>query len=178
MTISHVYDWCTPPNNINTKEGGTHLIDSVALTRLLNEFLKKGPRQEEGAVSGDDRTRGLVAIVSVKLPTPRSRAAKMSSATVRSGFVVSATMKTWAVLRGNPQVVRKILEKQSERTGPFSRKQATELTRRRRFGNDTPPGKLATAERDTALCGSICRGGFAAGRVQTDATGVSGHSPA
>ena len=61
-------------NNINTIEGGTHLIGfRTALTRTLNRYLtaqKKNGKGEAESVSGDDVREGLTAVISVKLPQP------------------------------------------------------------------------------------------------------------
>jgi DNA gyrase subunit B len=59
-------------NNINNVDGGTHGQGfKVALTRTLNNYARQGADQGEGP--GSDRrgpARGLIAIVSVKLPDP------------------------------------------------------------------------------------------------------------
>jgi len=61
-------------NNINTVEGGTHLIGfRTALTRTLNRYLtnqKKNGKDAGEAISGDDTREGLTAVISVKLPQP------------------------------------------------------------------------------------------------------------
>ncbi len=61
-------------NNINTREGGTHLVGfKAALTRTANQYatsagiLKNG----KGTISGDDIREGLTAIISVKIPEPQ-----------------------------------------------------------------------------------------------------------
>ena len=61
-------------NNINTREGGTHLIGfKSALTRCLNDYLKKlnlSKKLEEN-LSGEDVREGLTAVISVKVPEPQ-----------------------------------------------------------------------------------------------------------
>jgi DNA gyrase subunit B len=61
-------------NNINTREGGTHLIGfKSALTRTLNDFIKKlnlGKKVEEN-LSGEDVREGLTAVISIKMPDPQ-----------------------------------------------------------------------------------------------------------
>ena len=61
-------------NNINTREGGTHLIGfKSALTRTANNYASSSGILKNGkeAVSGDDIREGLTAVISVKLPNPQ-----------------------------------------------------------------------------------------------------------
>jgi DNA gyrase subunit B len=60
-------------NNINNKDGGTHAQGfKVALTRTLNAYAKKSGilKEKDPTPTGEDLREGLVAIVSVKLPSP------------------------------------------------------------------------------------------------------------
>ena len=61
-------------NNINTVEGGSHLIGfRTALTRTLNRYVaqqSKNGKEAAEAISGDDTREGLTAVISVKLPQP------------------------------------------------------------------------------------------------------------
>ncbi|MGH7244237.1 MAG: DNA gyrase subunit B [Phycisphaerales bacterium] len=60
-------------NNINNVDGGTHAQGfKVALTRTMNSYAKKSGiiREKDPVPSGEDLREGLVAIVSVKLPSP------------------------------------------------------------------------------------------------------------
>jgi DNA gyrase subunit B len=68
-------------NNINTREGGTHLVGfKSALTRVINNYYvsnpnnfkeKGGKRNEAIQISGDDVREGLIAVISVKMPNPQ-----------------------------------------------------------------------------------------------------------
>lgn len=61
-------------NNISTKQGGTHLTGfSTALTRVLNNYIKKTPsiKLDKVAITGDDMREGLTAVISVKVPNPQ-----------------------------------------------------------------------------------------------------------
>lgn len=150
----------TYANNINTKEGGTHLIGfKSALTRVLNDSLKKeGLDKKMPQLTGDDVREGLVAIVSVKLPQPQFEGQtkmKLGNNDVK-GIVESATNENLGqFFEENPQVVRKILEKCIlSAQARLAAKKAKELTRRKSaLEGDTLPGKLADcSERDPSLC--------------------------
>ena len=148
-------------NNINTKEGGTHLIGfKSALTRTANSYaassgvLKNG---KEAALSGEDIREGLTAVISVKLPNPQFEGQtkmKLGNSEVK-GIVESIVNETLgAYFEENPSVARKIIEKalQAARAREAARK-ARELTRRKGALEDTGlPGKLADcSEKDPAL---------------------------
>ena len=63
-------------NNINTHEGGTHLIGfKSALTRTLNNYAVANNlfKELKENLSGDDVREGLVCVISVKLPQPAVR---------------------------------------------------------------------------------------------------------
>ncbi len=147
-------------NNINTKEGGTHLIGfKSALTRTANSYattsgiLKNG---KEG-LSGDDIREGLTSVVSVKLPNPQFEGQtkmKLGNSEVK-GIIESIVNDALATFfEENPSTARKIIEKalQASRAREAARK-ARELTRRKGALEDTGlPGKLADcSEKDPAL---------------------------
>ncbi|MCR9244484.1 MAG: DNA topoisomerase (ATP-hydrolyzing) subunit B [bacterium] len=61
-------------NNINTLEGGTHLVGfRTALTRALNNWarMEKALKEKDPVPGGDDFKEGLAAVVSVKVPDPQ-----------------------------------------------------------------------------------------------------------
>ena len=157
---SYVESVFTYANNINTKEGGTHLVGfRSALTRVLNDFLKKeGYDKKISQLSGDDVREGLVAIISVKLPSPQFEGQtkmKLGNGEVK-GIVESATIENLAqYFEENPQGVRRILDKciLSARARIAARK-ARELTRRKNaLEGNSLPGKLADcSEKDPAKC--------------------------
>ena len=146
----------TYANNINTREGGTHLIGfKSALTRVLNDQLKKGKFDKNMTqLTGDDVREGLVAIISVKIPEPQFEGQtkmKLGNGEVK-GIVESATNENLGLyFDENPQEAKKIIEKciQSARAR-LAAKKARDLTRRKSaLENDTLPGKLADCtERD------------------------------
>lgn len=146
-------------NNINTKEGGTHLIGfKSALTRTVNNYatscgLIKSPKE---SLTGDDIREGLTAVISVKLPNPQFEGqtkTKLGNSEIK-GIVESLVNDTLSYyFEQNPSVARKIIEKavQAARAREAARK-ARELTRRKGALEDTGlPGKLADcAEKDPA----------------------------
>lgn len=147
-------------NNINTKEGGSHLAGfKAALTRTANSYavsagLLKSPRD---SISGDDIREGLTAIISVKLPNPQFEGqtkTKLGNSEVK-GLVESVVNDSLGYyFEQNPQVVKKIIDKaiQAARAREAARK-ARELTRRKGALEDTGlPGKLADcAEKNPEL---------------------------
>ncbi len=148
-------------NNINTREGGTHLIGfKSALTRCLNDFLKKLnlSKKIEENLSGDDVREGLSAIISVKLPEPQFEGqtkARLGNSEVK-GIVESLTYdRLTQFFDENPDVIRKILDKSimAARAREAARK-ARELTRKKGLLENTGlPGKLADcSEDDPAKC--------------------------
>lgn len=61
-------------NNINTKEGGTHLSGfRAALTRVMNNYAKKVNlyKPNDPTPTGEDIREGLTAVISVKVPEPQ-----------------------------------------------------------------------------------------------------------
>lgn len=147
-------------NNINTMEGGMHLVGfKSALTRAVNDYAKKANILKEGdeSLSGEDIREGLTAIISVKLTEPQFEGqtkTKLGNPDMR-GFVETATGENiFAYLEENPSQAKKIIEKclKAFRAREAARK-ARDLTRRKSALESTSlPGKLADcSEKDPAL---------------------------
>lgn len=150
----------TYANNINTREGGTHLIGfKSALTRVINDYLKKGKYEKSiTQLSGDDVREGLVAIISVKIPEPQFEGQtkmKLGNSEVK-GLVESATHENLSLFfEENPQEVKKIIEKCiMGARARIAAKRARDLTRRKSaLEFDNLPGKLSDcSERDASKC--------------------------
>jgi len=148
-------------NNINTREGGTHLIGfKSALTRTLNDFLKRSKlsKKLDETLSGDDVREGLTAVVSVKVPEPQFEGqtkAKLGNSEVK-GIVESIVNEALTGYFDKfPGEVANILEKTvlAAKAREAARR-ARELTRRKSFLDSTGlPGKLADcSERDPRKC--------------------------
>lgn len=146
-------------NNINTKEGGTHLVGfKSALTRTANSYATSNNLiTSKESLTGDDIREGLTAVVSVKLPEPQFEGqtkTKLGNSEMK-GIVESLVNDALGnYFEQNPGVARKIIEKaiQALRAREAARK-ARDLTRRKgALENTGLPGKLADcAEKDPAL---------------------------
>jgi DNA gyrase subunit B len=148
-------------NNINTRDGGSHLSGfRSALTRTINAQGKSGnlfKDLKDANLSGDDVQEGMTAVVSVKLPQPQFEGqtkGKLNSDI--SGFVVQVVNeKLGEYFDKNPAVMKKIVGKAIEaaRAREAARK-ARELTRRKgALDSGGLPGRLADCqEKDPARC--------------------------
>ena len=138
-------------NNINTTDGGTHLIGfKSALTRAFNDYARRTKilKDNDESLTGDDVREGLTAVVSVKLTEPEFEGqtkAKLGNPEVR-GFVETSTNDNlMAFLEQNPTQARNILDKciRAARAREAARK-ARDLTRRKgALDSYSLPGKLA-----------------------------------
>jgi DNA gyrase subunit B len=102
-------------NNINTKDGGTHLTGfRTALTRTLNNYGKKENLFKDVAPTGEDFREGLTAIVSIRHPAPQFESqtkVKLNNAEVES-IVASAVSEFLAkYLEENPRIAKAVLRK-------------------------------------------------------------------
>lgn len=138
-------------NDINTHEGGTHLVGfRTALTRTLNSFASKNNLVKENTVNltGDDFREGLTAIVSVKVPEPQFEGqtkTKLGNSEIKSivESLVGEHLSVW--LEQNTPDGRRIIEKclLAAEAREAARK-ARDLTRRKSaLGSTSLPGKLA-----------------------------------
>ncbi len=150
-------------NNINTHEGGTHLVGmKSAITRTINEYARKNNLFKKGDVQlmGSDVREGLTAVVSIKMYEPQFEG---QTKTKLGNSEVKGIMESWlgeklgAYLEENPSVARKIVEKsiQSSRAREAARK-VKELTRRKNaIESFNLPGKLADCSSQEPLVSEI-----------------------
>ncbi len=141
-------------NNINTVEGGAHLIGfKAALTRTLNQYASNGnlPKNLQTKISGEDVREGLTAIVSVRLKNPQFEGqtkTKLGNSDVK-GFVESLVNEKLSIfLEENPAVAKKIIEKavDASRARDAARR-ARDLARSKgALIDSTLPGKLADCQ--------------------------------
>jgi len=148
-------------NNINTQEGGTHLVGfRTALTRTFNDYIRKMNllKESDPNLAGEDVREGLTAVISVKLENPQFEGqtkTKLGNSEMR-GMVDSIVGEGLSrFLEENPNIARAITDKaiSASRAREAARK-ARELTRRKNVLERTAlPGKLADCrERDPRLC--------------------------
>ncbi|MDH3252136.1 MAG: DNA topoisomerase (ATP-hydrolyzing) subunit B [Ignavibacteria bacterium] len=148
-------------NNINTHEGGTHLVGfRSALTRTLNNYAYKNGLVKEGKITltGDDFKEGFTAVLSVKVPEPQFEGqtkTKLGNSEVKSIVegVIGPALGSW--LEENSSDAKRIIEKslRAAEAREAARK-ARDLTRRKNaLGSGGLPGKLADCSiTDPALC--------------------------
>lgn len=137
-------------NNIDTVEGGTHLVGfKTALTRVFNDYAKKFGhiKENDKNFTGDDIREGLTVVISVKIEEPQFEGqtkTKLGNSEVR-GIVDSIVGENMgAFLEENPNVGKMIVDKalMAARARDAARK-ARELTRKSVLERSTLPGKLA-----------------------------------
>jgi len=138
-------------NNINTHEGGTHLVGfKTALTRTLNNYAYKNGLIKEGKITltGDDFREGLTGVISVKVAEPQFEGqtkTKLGNSETKSAVEMLVGEKLAEFLEENPPVGKKIIEKcmRAAEAREAARK-ARDLARRKNaLDNMNLPGKLA-----------------------------------
>ncbi len=153
-----IFTYC---NNINTHEGGTHLVGfRAAITRTTNSYAteKNLLKDLKANLEGEDIREGLAAVISVKVREPQFEGqtkTKLGNTEVK-GIVealVNEKLADW--MDRNPSVAKHVIMKcvESARAREAARK-ARELTRRKTaLDSGALPGKMADCqERDPSLC--------------------------
>jgi DNA gyrase subunit B len=148
---------CAFANNINTREGGSHLVGfKSALTRGINQYLGNSPlaKSFKEKLTGDDVREGLTAVVSVKLSNPQYEGqtkSKLGNSEVKGLMETLVNEGLSVFFEENPSVAKAIISKviDAARAREAARK-AKELARRKGVLADfSLPGKLADCqERD------------------------------
>ncbi|GBC63383.1 DNA gyrase subunit B [Desulfonema ishimotonii] len=141
-------------NNINTVEGGFHLIGFKAgLTRTLNQYVNSGnlPKNMKVKIGGDDVREGLTAVISVRIKEPQFEGqtkTKLGNSEVK-GLVESLVNEKLAIyLEENPAVGKKIIAKAVDAArARDAAKRARDLARSKgALVDSTLPGKLADCQ--------------------------------
>jgi len=143
-------------NNINTSEGGTHLIGfKSALTRTINQYATNGnvPKNMQAKITGDDVREGLTAIISVRIRNPQFEGqtkTKLGNSEVKGLVESLVNEKLSAYFEENPTVARKIVAKNAEAArARDAARRARDLARSKGSLLDaTLPGKLAECQVD------------------------------
>lgn len=148
-------------NNINTREGGTHLVGfKTALTSVVNDYIKQNNmnKGKELVISGDDTREGLTAVISVKLSNPQFEGqtkTKLGNSEVK-GIVQSIVFEGLnTFFEENPQIAIAIIGKVvNAALAREAARKARELTRRKgALEGLSLPGKLADcSEKDPEKC--------------------------
>ena len=164
-------------NNINTPEGGTHLVGfRNALTKTFNDYARSNKllKESEPNLTGEDIREGLTAIVSVKIEDPQFEGQtkqKLGTSEARSAVDGIVSEQLTYFLEQNPTVAKLICEKSilAQRARDAARK-ARDLTRRKTaLEGMSLPGKLADcSDKDPAKCEIyIVEGDSAGGSAKT-----------
>jgi len=141
-------------NNINTREGGTHLVClKTALTRAINDYASGHKLIDEAKlkIQGDDVREGLTAVLSVRLPNPQFEGqtkGRLGNSEIR-GIVESVLydgLKTY--FSEQPTVAKAIVQRTAETArARAAAREAKELVRKKgSLENVTLPGKLADCQ--------------------------------
>ncbi len=141
-------------NNINTVEGGFHLIGfKAALTRTVNQYAVNGnlPKNFKTKLSGDDVREGMTAIISVRIMSPQFEGqtkTKLGNSEIKGLVESLINEKLSAFLEENPAVAKKILAKSIDAArARDAAKRARDLARSKgSLIDSTLPGKLADCQ--------------------------------
>ena len=164
-------------NNINTPEGGTHLIGfRNALTKTFNDYARANKllKDSEQNLSGEDIREGLTAIVSIKIEDPQFEGQtkqKLGNSEARGAVDSIVSEQLTYFLEQNPNVAKMICEKSilAQRAREAARN-ARDLARRKTaLGGNALPGKLADcSDKDPKNCEIyIVEGDSAGGSAKT-----------
>ena len=164
-------------NNINTPEGGTHLVGfRNALTKTMNDYARSAKllKESEQNLSGEDIREGLTAIISVKIEDPQFEGQtkqKLGNSEARGAVDSIVSEQLTYYLEQNPAIAKQICEKSilAQRAREAARK-ARDLTRRKTaLDGMTLPGKLADcSDKDPKNCEIfIVEGDSAGGSAKT-----------
>ena len=164
-------------NNINTPEGGTHLMGfRNAITKTFNDYARNAKllKDNEPNLSGEDIREGLTAIISVKIEDPQFEGQtkqKLGNSEARGAVDSIVTEQLTIFLEMNPTIAKSICEKSilAQRAREAARK-ARDLTRRKTaLEGLSLPGKLADcSDRDPKNCEIyIVEGDSAGGSAKT-----------
>ncbi|MDE7284875.1 MAG: DNA topoisomerase (ATP-hydrolyzing) subunit B [Lachnospiraceae bacterium] len=164
-------------NNINTPEGGTHLVGfKSALTKTFNDYARNSKllKESEENLSGDDIREGLTAIISIKIEDPQFEGQtkqKLGNSEAKGAVDSIVSEQLTYFLEQNPTIAKIICEKSilAQRAREAARK-ARDLTRRKTaLEGSALPGKLADcSDKDPKNCEIyIVEGDSAGGSAKT-----------
>ena len=171
-TDTYVENVFTYVNNINTEEGGTHLVGyKTGLTRAVNDYCRKNGflKDADQNFTGEDVREGLTAVISVKIENPQFEGqtkTKLGNTEVRPIVDACTYEKVMTFFEENPQQAKIIISKivTAARAREAAR-HARDLTRRKsELDSAALPGKLADcSEKDPSQCEIFIVEGLSAG---------------
>ena len=171
-TDTYVENVFTYVNNINTEEGGTHLVGyKTGLTRAVNDYCRKNGflKDADQNFTGEDVREGLTAVISVKIENPQFEGqtkTKLGNTEVRPIVDACTYEKVMTFFEENPQQAKTIISKivTAARAREAAR-HARDLTRRKsELDSAALPGKLADcSEKDPSQCEIFIVEGLSAG---------------
>ncbi len=140
-------------NNINTREGGTHVAGfRAALTKCINRYASDDiiPKNLKEKMGGDDSREGLTCVISVHVPNPQFEGqtkTKLGNSEVKSIVQSVCTEKLTLFLEQNPQIAKRILTKVVEAArAREAAKKARDLSRKKGSTSLLMAGKLAECQ--------------------------------
>ncbi len=137
-------------NNINTREGGTHLAGfKTALTRVLNDYAKSyNLLKEKNPISGEDAREGLTMVMSLKILEPQFEGqtkTKLGNTNIKGivSSMVYDALKTY--FEEHPREAKKIIQKTIlAMNAREAARRARDITRKKSMlESGSLPGKLA-----------------------------------
>ena len=140
-------------NNINTKEGGTHVAGfRAALTKCINRYASDDviPKNLREKMGGDDVREGLTCVISTHVPNPQFEGqtkTKLGNSEVKSIVETICNEKLTLFLEQNPQIAKRILTKVVEAArAREAAKKARDLSRKKGSASLLMAGKLAECQ--------------------------------
>jgi len=135
-------------NDINTREGGTHVAGfRAALTKVLNEEAKKKEIIEDDYFNGEDVREGLTAVLNVKIPEPQFEGQtkeKLGNSNVRGMVFTSMVENLRKYFEDHPKVSEAICKKALlAAQAREAARNAREMVRSKNALSISLPGKLA-----------------------------------
>ena len=146
-------------NNVNTRDGGTHLIGfKSALTRTINSYASQNNLLKNSGVTltGEDAREGMILVLSIKIPEPQFEGqtkGKLGNTDVKGIVEQIVNEQLGQVFEEQPEIAKKIMAKViSAAQAREAAKKAKDLVRRKNsLEISSLPGKLADcAEKDPA----------------------------
>ncbi|QFI14555.1 DNA topoisomerase (ATP-hydrolyzing) subunit B [Borrelia sp. CA_690] len=138
-------------NNINTRDGGTHVLGfRSGLTKAMNEAFKnsKISKKDIPSLTGDDFKEGLTAVISVKVPEPQFEGqtkSKLGNSEIKKIVEVIVYEHLLEIINLNPLEIDMILGKaiKAARAREAARKARESERKKNAFESLALPGKLA-----------------------------------